>query len=376
MLYGELMPTRSPHSMHLPRPVSVLVRTLLALVLSGILWFTPRPAVACACGALVDNTDSHVTGETSLLTWNSGHETITMMMKMASSAPDAAWIMPAPEGTDVTLGSDTPFTALATDSQPRVEHVKDWTPTLSGLDRIGHNGARAGDSENSAGVEVESTTVLGPYQVVTLSGNDASAVNDWLIDNGYPDRSDLITPFQGYLDQGWRILAVKLVPQNPDEEFDGTLPPMNLSFDAPEPVYPIRLSSMATRIQELRLYVVADHKLDISRQAAPDEPLDLFFSGRVKASDAGLDTGFDGSDEVWLTTYDGYLDSSSITDDYTFAQASSDEGYQRVTIETDDRPGQILGLGLFLFSILAVPAVLAGVVVRVVTRQRRAPARR
>lgn len=359
-----MIPT-TPRPGALRRTPTAALRLLLVLALSGALWLVPRPAVACACGAVIDTADSHVTGETSALTWDGSRETITMVMSMDAGADDVAWIMPAPAGTGIGLGSTDTIVDLRNDSLPRTEHVKDWTPRLSGTDSL-RSGA-ASDSDDA--VQVESSTTVGPFDVVTLSGDDAGALTTWLVDNGYPDRSDLAGPFQDYLDQGWRILAVRLTPQAADESFDGALPPMSLSFDTTEPVYPIRLSSMAATDQRVRLHVVAAHQMDISRQAAPAEPLELLFSGRVSASDAGLETGFDGSDQVWLSTYGGRLSPGSIADDYTFARAASDSPYQRVNTVIDTSPGEHLGLAILVA--LGLAAVVGPVVIAVAVSTRR-----
>ncbi|RLP09522.1 DUF2330 domain-containing protein [Propionibacterium australiense] len=351
-------------------PARILLHTVLVVLLSGALWFAPRPAVACACGAIVPDPDSDSTidGETSVLSWDGSHETITMVMSMTSSAQDVAWIMPAPAGTTVELGSMDTIDALREDSQPRIEHKKDWTPRFPWLTGPGASGASEGAAST---VEVESTSTVGPFEVVTLASNDADALTDWLVENGYPDRSDLVEPFQDYLDEGWRVLAVRLTPESAGERLHDGLPPMTLGFDTDTPVYPIRLSSMAASRQLVRLYVVSAHQLDIAQQAAPSQPLDLLFSGTVAASDAGLATGFDGSDQVWLTTYGGDLAPSAISNDFTFTQASADEPFQRVTTRWDTTPGEWLGL----LITAAVPLVAVAVLVTVVVRRVRGRAR-
>ncbi|WP_316669190.1 DUF2330 domain-containing protein [uncultured Propionibacterium sp.] len=90
-----------------------------------MLWFAPRPAAACACGAVVDDSGSAVTGETSVVSRDGSHETITMLIGMGSSASDVAWIMPAPAGTTIELGSTSTIASLGEDSRPRIEYVKD-----------------------------------------------------------------------------------------------------------------------------------------------------------------------------------------------------------------------------------------------------------
>lgn len=334
-----------------------LLRLVAATVLTVALLVLPRPAVACACGAVVSSGSAVITGETALVVWDGSRETISMAMRLDGSAMDAGWIMPVPAGTDVALGDKAVFPKLDEATKPEYRTVYDFNPFSMFM--MGTLGRAAG----GAPVQVEKVAAIGPFQVTWLSGTDAGAVNTWLTSQGYPARSALIPTFQSYLDQDWRILAVKLLPSAGD--LSGTLDPLDMTFATTVPVYPILLSKHATRIQGVNLYVAAPHRMDISRQAAPGQPLNARFAGRVPSEVAGLTTGLGtqsgSSPTVYLTAYSGYLDPGGITDDFHFVAAADDTPY-RTVITSTEQLGWVTWLALLVVGALSVIAVVAGYV--------------
>ena len=62
-----------------------------------------------------------------------------------------------------------------------------------------------GPKEGAApGVQVVDVQTVGPFEVTTLQGTSAAAVNEWLETNGFPARKEVETTFQEYLDAGWQ----------------------------------------------------------------------------------------------------------------------------------------------------------------------------
>jgi hypothetical protein len=339
-------------------PYRLVTRMIVAMVLALGVVALPQTASACACGAVVSTSGAAVSGETALVVWDGTRETISMAMEVSGSATDAGWIMPVPDGTEVSLGDKAVFPKLADAAKPVRRTEYDLNPfTIFGGARTsaGAPGAAA------APVQVEKVASVGPFQVTWLTGTQAGAVNTWLTAQGYPTRPAVVPTFQTYLDQGWRILAVKLRPKA-GGDLSGTLDPLVMSFAAKEPVYPIALSKHATRVQGVNLYVVAAHRTDISTQATPTYPLSARFAGRVPAEIAGLTTGLGeqsgSTPTVWLTAYSGVLIPAQITQDFRFAQAPSDTPYVTVIVDRVDLGGYTaLGLLVLLLGASALIAV-------------------
>jgi hypothetical protein len=318
-----------------------------SLLMASAMVLVPKPAAACACGAVISNSTAAVSAETSLVTWDGTTETIDMVLLLQGSAADAAWIMPVPPGTVASLGDRTVFPKLVTATLPRVEKQYTFWPSFG----FGGNGSVSA-VQRPGGVSV-TTSEVGPFTVSTLSGSDPEAVNTWLADHGYPTKPVLTSTFAGYLADGWSIDAVKLT--SPSGELAGNLDPLRMTFATTSPVYPIKLSNYAKDVQAVILYIASAHRMEITRQASPATYVEPIFAGRVPAADLGL-RPLDGQD-VYLTAFSQLLQPGSVTADYEFGRAADDTPYQRVTYETVDMSWVTL-LGAIVVVLAAMSLVV------------------
>lgn len=328
---------------------------MCSLLMASAIVLLPRPAAACACGAVISNSTAAVGGETSLITWDGRTETIDMKLMLSGQASDAAWIMPVPAGTVASLGDAAVFPKLITATLPRVEKQYTFWPSFG----FGDNGSVSG-AQRPGGLNV-TTSEVGPFTVSTLSGTDPEAVNGWLADHGYPTKPGLTATFAGYLAEGWSIDAVKLT--SPGGRLTGELDPLRMTFATAVPVYPIKLSNFATKVQAVVLYIVAAHRMAVTVPASTSSYVEPIFAGKVAASDLGI-TPLDGQD-VYLTAFRQTLEPGSVGADYEFGQAADDTSYQQVTYETVD-----LSWVTLLAAIVVVLAAMA-VVVALSLRQGR-----
>lgn len=312
-----------------------LLRLLLvtALVGSGLAAAPTSTAVACACGGIATDSasDARVYDEAAVI-WTDGRlERIDMTLSMTGDARSAAWLMPAPTDAKMSLGPTGVMSRLDAAAAPEVVTRKKYRLAVG----FGESGNESGGVP-VGGATVESRTRIGPFDVTTLSGTKATAVNDWLTANGFGSRDAMLPGFQSYLDRGWRINAVKLVPDQA-ESLGRTLPPLRMAFPTERIIYPMKLSGAATVPQHVRIHLLATRRMDIATQAAPSSPLRLDFSGPIPAATAGLEHGLmDGrSERVWLTSWSGALEPRTITGDYDFKVSSADTGYRRQIIRTE-----------------------------------------
>lgn len=327
------------------KPIQLL--TALAL---AVAWLAagPSTARACACGAYITTEQAVVNGETAVIDYRDGVETIDMKMQVAGSSHDAAWIMPVPQGTEVSLGDNDRFQRLYDLTKPKEKVVYDFHP-LSFL-RMGSDGGAPQGIPTGGGVTVDSVSVIGPFEVSTLSATDPTALNDWLVEHGYTERPDLVPTFTTYLERGWQVLAVKLASPT-GAELGGDLDALRMSFETGEVVYPILLSSHATREQDVRLYLIADGKMAVSTEASPHERLELRFAGKLAVTD--IDPTLSGEDELYVTAYTTQLSPRLIEADYTFARADNDVTYQEY-YERVVWVGHWAWLGIGLIALVAL----------------------
>ncbi|WP_141211237.1 DUF2330 domain-containing protein [Enemella dayhoffiae] len=325
---------------------------LIVLFVAGGQVAVAPTAPACACGAAPTRENQRVTGETALITWDGRTETIDLIMRLGGRASEAAWIMPTPAGTELSLGSNKVWPGLDVAIAPRPVKVADWTPRF---DWLTGGDARSGGAPPGSGARVERVVDIGPFRVTTLVG-DAGSVNRWLAENRYPVRPELVPTFQGYLDQGWRIQAVRLVPEQAGGMFQESLPPLRLRFDTDRVSYPIRLSRHAGGKQRVALYLAAPHRMAITTDAAPGQPLQLMYAGWQPGRLIERPEGFTGDGRIFLTAWSGNVDPDAFVADYAFARAPDDSEFFRTYPVMDRTPGRILGL-----LIVVVPVVLLGV---------------
>ncbi len=343
--------TRYLYRRVMPRLIAKPLRLLLAMLLvATALGAAPTStAVACACGGIATDPGSNakVYDEAAVI-WTDGRsERIDMTLSMTGDPSSAAWLMPAPAGAKLSLGASGVMPRLDAAAAPKIVTKKKYRLSM-GFSESGNRGV----SQAPGGAHVESHVRIGPFDVTTLSGTSATGVNDWLVANGFGARNELLPMFQSYLDQHWRINAVKLVPEQAST-LGRTLPPLRMAFPTRKVVYPMKLSGAATVAQQVRIHLLAARRMEIGTQAAPSKPLRLDFSGAIPASTAGLDHGLVSGhgDQVWLTSWSGALPPRTITDDYDFKASATSSGYRRQITRTEYVDVPVLGIMLALIPV-------------------------
>jgi hypothetical protein len=329
--------------------MGIIRRTLLAMAAVAVVQVsTPLAAQACACGGFVSDKKVQVDREDAVVELADGTETVTMQFAARTTAERAAWVMPVPTKAEITLGDPKLFKDLERLTRP------EYRRSTSKGDGVG--GAAPG------AVNVLEQTRIGPYEVAQLAGNDPAAVTEWLRQNNFTLPQNLADGLRPYLDEGWSLAAMRLSAQE-GKHLDGLLPPIRLSFatnTASSAVYPMRLSGLAKTPQALRLYILADHRID-----ATGPSLELYFAGR------------DETRGKFVTRYDGtWQDPSQITSDIQLATARTDDAY-RTVIGGDTNGTGLLGMlapddGWTMVVWILVGAAVIGVLILVlVTGLRR-----
>ncbi|WP_170201383.1 DUF2330 domain-containing protein [Actinocorallia herbida] len=312
---------------------------------------------ACACGAFVADETLRAQRETALVELDGRTESITLSVQARSEAAQAAFLMPVPARARFEVADGELFTDLDRISRPAVE-VRQVTVDGDGA------GAPPG---SDGGATVVDHVEVGPYEVAQLSGTDATAVSRWLDDNDFTLPAELGGALGPYLAEGWLVVAVRLAPAS--GSLEAGLPPMRLAFETDTPVYPMRLSATAEDGQPLRLYVLADHRTDISNPAPGGGAPDLTFAGEVKPDPQypALSAALAGP--RFLTRYDGHFNPAQITDDIRLTRSATDEPYRAVVTVTEyvHSPWPKSALPLVLLA----SALLAGTLVML---RRRRPA--
>ncbi|KOX23937.1 hypothetical protein ADK67_19310 [Saccharothrix sp. NRRL B-16348] len=318
----------------------------------------PAMSGACACGAFIANDKLRAQQETALVELTGRTESITLSVQARSEATQAAFLMPVPARARFEVAEGELFTELDRISRPDVE-----------VRRVVVDGDGAGaPPQSDRGATVVDHVEVGPYEVAQLAGTDATAVTEWLGANDFTLPPALGGALVPYLAEGWLVVAVRLAPTSGSLS-DG-LPPMRLAFETDTPVYPMRLSATAEGRQPLRLYVLADHRMDITNPAPTSSAPDLTFAGEVKPDPQYPTLSATLTGPRFLTRYDAEFRPAKITDDIRFTRAATDEPHRAVVIVKEYVRSP--------WPMPAVPLILMGLVLvvgAVVVVRRRRPAK-
>jgi len=321
-----------------------------------------RPSWACGCGALVTSTRSGVSvaDETSIVRYDGGQEEIVMRLSVRSQARDAAWLMPTPSRARVTLGESAWFAPLDRLTEPAVERPRRWLPDLGGGDESVGAAPRAPGS-----VGVLERQRLGPFEVTTLSAGDSGALASWLGAHGYRLPGRLAEALEPYVARHWTYTAIRLAPRQ--GRLTGELDPLRIRFAAGAPIYPIRLSRLATTPQSVHLYVLAPHRVTVSGPG-----LLTTYAGRVTPSavaSPGLRAML--GNGMFLTELVRHgIAPSAFTDDLRLGY-TADTPYREVR-NVDGGLVSLLGVPACLWFAAAARAVVLGAPAAAVTAARRA----
>ncbi|MFJ1673802.1 DUF2330 domain-containing protein [Streptomyces sp. NPDC088251] len=354
----------------------VLALTLVSLQLGSLI----SPAYACGCGAMVPSgaTRVSVDRETSVVDWDGRTEQIVMRLTVRGDAPEAAWVMPVPHRASVELGDPSLFSELAALTAPVQATRHYFWPRSDDWPFAGSGSSADGVGAPSAGappVRVVGRERLGPFDVARLAATDPEALQTWLADNGFelPDR--LATALKPYADRKWEYVAIRLAPKDGNSPLGGDLDPLRLRFTSDRPVYPMRLSKLASTPQQLGLYVLAAHRME-PRGAIGGEAPQVTYAGRIDPGSVREDTGalaaMTGGEPVFVTAIEqSFPRPERIDGDHELRAADTDNPYR--TVVYTDRLLTAGGVPVWLLSLLGAALSAAAAALLVLRIRRRRP---
>ncbi|WP_251093196.1 DUF2330 domain-containing protein [Streptomyces sp. Caat 7-52] len=349
---------------------------LLAVVLSllGIqLTWLIAPAYACGCGAMVPDpaTRIAVSDERSVLRWDGRQEQIVMRLTVDGDAEHAAWIMPVPHRATVRLGDAALFDQLAEAVAPVHRTRYHFWPENGEWPFDGRHlaGDAALPAPGGTGVGVVGRQRLGPFDVARLTATDPAALQDWLRDHGFSLPARLKTALRPYVDRHWEYVAVRLAPDAHGTALHGALDPLHLTFAADRPVYPMRLSRLATTPQSLGLYVLAAHRMETSGTIGGSPP-DVLFAGRLGTHEGALGKLAAGTPYLTALTQ-SFPDPARILGDHELRRAAADTPVQQVIYE--DELLRVAGIPAWSLTVGGTLAVVVAAAALIVVRRSRRP---
>lgn len=315
------------------------LRALTVALLVGLVqaMAVATPAQACACGA-IEQLDTgqriNINGETALVRHDGTTEDILLSFGLQSSSDSAALILPLPAKAELDLADVDTFDRLTHLTKPKVVRKK----VLRGLDPpdVGWGQDGAGGAPPEGGVNVLEEQELGPFTTTQLESEDASDLADWLEENDYRVRDNIVDATQPYLDEGWIIAAIQLTPGE-GAGFRGDLQPVRATFPSEEMVYPMRLQAEASAEMPLRIYTLTEHRMDLELGTADPE---LKFAGSLADTSLPQTSTLAEltEDTPYLTRYDTLIAPEQATTDATFTAHADDEPFREEHVIEVDHP--------------------------------------
>jgi hypothetical protein len=213
--------------------------------------------------------------------------TLYDMIKYSGAPASFAWVLPIHGTVTVGLSSDVVFAALDQQTSPNI-----YPPPLPQCPQPANcpacEFAGAGGSSGSSsggggpGVTVLAQAVVGPYDTVQVKSTDPTALNTWLVANGYTVPQSVQPIIAAYVNEGFDFLALRLAPGQGIQ----AMRPVSVTSAGAGLSLPLRMVAAGTGATVgITLWVVSAGRLEPQNFAAfTIAPSDLVWDWSVSSS--------------------------------------------------------------------------------------------
>ena len=213
-----------------------------------------------------------------------------LQVKYEGPVNEFGWLVPVPSVPKVEKGSMDCFYELSQMTQGVTEGKAN---TL---------GVASAGIEHQGSVRVIEQKTVGAYEVAVLAATDAGSLQRWLEQNQFSYPKDNATVIEEYVRKGWYFVAMR-IQLGSDDSFklsapgavkaapgkrsaasvraklaQGELHPLQISFDTPRCIFPLKISAVNGHSSEISLYVLSheplleksvfDHEVEQARKEA------------------------------------------------------------------------------------------------------------
>lgn len=235
-----------------------------------------------------------IPGQTALLKWKDGEETLVIASTLDSQSQSLGWILPLPSTPSVIAKADPGMLrTLEFCVQPRITHelprgagsIIGWGFVLIGLlatfvflrscfaravilvllflllsaIALPTFGLRGFSMQRMpTTLRVEKTATVGSYDIAVLSAKNIGDLNAWLTENGFSIFPDAAGPaVADYIAKNWVFAAIRLTR---GETGANTPHPILVTFRSQEAIYPMRLTALPGNAPVFQLFVIGDKR--------------------------------------------------------------------------------------------------------------------
>jgi len=230
------------------------------------------PHHCCAVGYFIPKTDSQTANSQTSITipvqnayiaHKNGREELVLQVKYHTGASEFLWLVPTPSKPAVHRFDNLIFRMLNTWAEPSLKYWVDNFRNLYKYSDIAHEVATPGHSKTLRfDVDVANKEQIGIYDIAVLKVKTAEDLQKWSSNNGYSIPEKAVPVISDYLKQGWVFTAIKVntrTMSGVSGPHEGFLQPLIFNFKSPEPICPLRISSLNQGRSDINMFVGADN---------------------------------------------------------------------------------------------------------------------
>jgi hypothetical protein len=239
------------------------ITTASAVVIGALGTFGAERA-ASACGGCFHpptQSVSDITDERMLLSVSTTQTTLYDQIQYSGSPSSFAWVLPIHGTVTVGLSADVLFDSVDVVTQTTIVPP---TPNCPSPNCRSTTAPTAGNSFGAGASDQGTVTVtkqqnVGPYATVQLHSTDASALDNWLAQNGFVIPDDVVPVMNEYVTEGFDFLAMKLQPDQGVQ----SMRPVRVSAPGASLSLPLRMAAVGTGSSVgISIWVVADGRYE------------------------------------------------------------------------------------------------------------------
>jgi MYXO-CTERM domain-containing protein len=217
-------------------------RLSATLALGSALFATSLTHTAAACGGFFCSaTPVDQTAERIIFSVNP-ESTVTAYINIqyAGERDAFAWIVPVPSPPDLGEFPQGVFNAIDVATQPQFFNNQCFFGQPGGAPTASPDSNNEG---GSPGVTIINREQVGAFDTVTLEGDTADVLIEWLQMNDYRITTKMQPFIQEYIDDGMMFVAMKLLPDAQVAD----IAPISMTYQGDRPMIPIRLTTVAAQ---------------------------------------------------------------------------------------------------------------------------------
>ena len=221
-----------------------------------ILLLAVDTAIASADGTFVwrnENADIREPEQKAIVLFDAGLEDLVLEVRYEGAPGDFGWIVPVPSTPRLRPDDARLFVVLSQATQEVRAQYSDRTHRLTSTQC---------STSQGPDVTVIQRARVGIYDAAVLAARHGSGLQRWLRANGFRAPPNAGAIFEDYARRGWVFVALRITRARADSSAartlaSGTIQPVRFRFRTPEPVYPLRVSSLGSARENVLLYVVS-----------------------------------------------------------------------------------------------------------------------